>query len=333
MPAGVSLSPVQALHHARFPGIASAASVLVSVPTSSTALSNPCSRLTDRHVVESHDLKGIRDEIVLANLSAARGDAAAFVGAFALDADARRIASLRCQVGVSARILQAEAAPHSGHRGLVAYMVTTTYRPGTDWTPQDWKTAIHRVRQFCNRQGAKCRYVWVAELQKRGVIHYHAVFWLPHGLRMPKWDKAGWWPHGRCQRVKVKSSAVGYLMKYLSKGTEPGQSFPKGARTYGVGGLDFAGRRARRWLRLPAFVQGNSSIFDKWTRRVGGGWLSPCGQSVPSEHICTSVGGVRYLLRVRKHTRDIDASGAFSWISDKEKALQARMREQACAFH
>src|SRR5581483_8371569 len=103
--------------------------------------------------------------------------------------------------------------------------------------------------------------------------------------------------------------------------------FPKGARTYGVGGLDFAARRARRWLRWPAHVQGNYSSWDRAARRVGGGWLSPSGRVIASEFVCTSVGGVRALLRVARHPRRIDAAGPFSWLSDRGEATQAQARE------
>jgi hypothetical protein len=79
------------------------------------------------------------------------------------------------------------------------------------------------------------RYVWVAELQKRGALHYHVAIWLPKRVQLPKFDKQGWWPHGSTQRLIAKN-AVGYLMKYLSK-ISPFHKFPKGVRIHGFGGL------------------------------------------------------------------------------------------------
>jgi Protein of unknown function (DUF3296). len=35
------------------------------------------------------------------------------------------------------------------------------------------------------RRGHKLPYVWVAELQKRGALHYHVLLWLPRGLTLP----------------------------------------------------------------------------------------------------------------------------------------------------
>ena len=176
------------------------------------------------------------------------------------------------------------------------------------------------LRKWCNRQGFRARYVWVAELQQRGTIHYHAVVWLPVGVRCPAFDSRGWWPHGMTNRKAVRRSAVGYLMKYLSKGTDT-CSFPKGARIYGVAGLDKAMSRVRRWVRLPAFVQGNSSTLDAWTRTPGGGWSSPSGVGFVSEFCTAVVAGVRCLIRVAQHPIAIVAAGPFSWLEDRQKAI------------
>lgn len=281
----------------RAPHVASAASGLVSLPTS---------RTTPRLPSSLH-----------------RGEAAALVdhlGAFVMDQPGRRLASLRCSVGVAARAM---ACPTPGSRPLRAWMVTLTYRgTNADWRSDHMSKAMQLLRMWCNRQGFRARYVWVAELQQRGTIHYHAVVWLPVGVRCPAFDSRGWWPHGMTNRKTVRSTAVGYLMKYLSKGTDvDSSSFPKGARIYGVGGLDHAGRRLRRWLRLPAFVKGNSSIWGQWDRAVGGGWTSPDGTRFQSEFVATSIAGHRCLLRVAQHPVAIVASGAFSWITDRCIAL------------
>lgn len=237
--------------------------------------------------------------------------------AFALDPEARRLSQLRMHVGFAAR---AHAVSRKGHRADVPWMVTLTYRgDNNDWRPDHIKAALQACRKWCQRRGAAFRYVWVAELQQRGVIHYHVACWLPKGLSMPKWDKQGWWPHGMTNVIRARH-ATAYLMKYLSKGSDYGQ-LPRGARAYAVGGLDHSLRRARAWLRLPSFVQGNASIFDRWTRREGGGWIAPDGAAVASEFTSAVVAGVRCLLRVFTHPRAIDAAGPFSWLTDRETAL------------
>lgn len=262
-----------------------------------------------------------------ARLDAERTALAEALDSFKIDAEARRLASLRRSVGFAARAscTSKHAAPADE-----CLMVTLTYAgTNSDWSPKDIATFMGHVRKWYARKGLACRYVWVAELQKRGVIHYHVALWAPAGLRLPKPDEQGWWPHGMT-RIEVARAAVPYLLKYLSKDTSKTfGSFPRGARIYGVGGLDHASRRARRWLGLPAFVQANSSMYDDWQRapRVGlrrGGWLSPSGEHYPSEFARVQVGGVWMLKRVARHriSGAIDAAGPFAWLTDKPKARE-----------
>ncbi len=242
------------------------------------------------------------------------------LGVFQLDAAARRYSGLRMAVGFAAR---AHAVSEKGSRSDVPWMVTLTYAgTSSDWRGDHLTTAVNTFRKWCKRKGFECRYVWVAELQQRGVIHYHCVFWLPVGRRMPQWDRAGWWPHGMTNTLRAKH-ATAYLMAYLKKGDlEARGSLPKGARNYGVGGLDHSLRRARRWLRLPSFVRGNSSIWDEWKRATGGGWISPEGEHFASEFAQVIVAGVRCLRRVAQHAIDLAADGPFSRLTDRAVALR-----------
>lgn len=233
----------------------------------------------------------------------------------------RRLACLRRSVGFAAR---GHAVSERGHRDDLAHMVTLTYRPGVEWQSGHMAAAMLKARDWCRAKGVAFRYVWIAEIQdgKRRVdgvgrdkIHYHMVMWLPVGVRCPHFDRRGWWPHGMTNTappVRVRN-AVGYLLHYLKKDKDLA-AMPKGARAYGIGGLDLAGRRARRWLGLPSFVQGNSDIWDKWTRAAGGGWCSPGGVHFESEFQRVKVGPLECLQRVNTHTKTIDASGPFSWI-------------------
>lgn len=263
--------------------------------------------------------RGLPSELALSNCAADSANLRKAVGAFELDAASRRLSGLRCAVGFAAR---AHAVSEKGLRSDVAWMVTLTYDgDNSAWKADHVKEAIRHCRNWCKRQGFECRYVWVAELQKRGVIHYHAVFWVPRGISMPKWDSVGWWPYGMANRLKARH-ATAYLMSYLKKGDLAARgTLPKGARNYGVGGLDHSLRRARRWLRLPAFVQGNSSISDDWRRAEGGGWVSPSGRTFCSEFAPVFVAGRRCLVRVARHEIAIDAAGPFSWLEDRAKAL------------
>lgn len=133
--------------------------------------------------------------------------------------------------------------------------VTLTYKNLSDWQPNHIKDYLQRVRVWLRRRGHLFHYVWVAELQKRGAVHYHIILWLPPGFTLPFSDKRGWWPYGMTNQVWARKG-VGYLMKYTSKGSHGfGPKFPKGIRIYGFSKhfksavLRVAYYRAPRWLR------------------------------------------------------------------------------------
>ncbi|WP_374676441.1 hypothetical protein [Ideonella sp.] len=228
------------------------------------------------------------------------------------DEDSARVRKLRRAVGFAAR---AQGVAKKGHRPDDVLMVTLTYRNGGDWRPDHVGDCLRRARKWLQRRGIPCRYVWVAELQKRGVIHYHIGFWVPHGFRLPMFDACGWWPHGMTNVEKARN-AVPYLMKYLSKGSDRAGCWrlPQGARMYGIGGVEHALRRARRWLGLPAFVQARSDIADDWRRAPGGGWVDPDGVIWASEWRRAKVGPYLAFERVADHGRPFEAHGPFSWI-------------------
>lgn len=225
------------------------------------------------------------------------------IGALTLDPQARRLSMLRMSVGVAARWHVADAPGR-------CLMVTLTYRDGGDWQAGHIRAYLDTVRHWYRRRGIPCRYVWVAELQKRGAIHYHVALWLPAGELLPKPDEAGWWTHG-WSRIEWARGAVGYLMKYLSKGTDV-HGFPKGARTYGAGGLGEVGRGIRRWCRYPAFVKARADVTQVWRRVVGGGWQSPDGTHWRSEFRRVWVGCRWMLERVCEHGSDGPATGPYS---------------------
>jgi len=162
----------------------------------------------------------------------------------------RRVGRLRRTVWACGHLHQ--FASPKGFRENV-WFCTLTYRGVDDWQPGHISRCLKAVRKWCKRRGVPFRYVWVAELQKRGALHYHLAIWLPKRIQLPKFDKQGWWPHGMTQRVIAKN-AVGYLMKYLSK-VSPFHQFPKGARLHGFGGLTQQARSICAWLNLPSWCK------------------------------------------------------------------------------
>lgn len=240
-----------------------------------------------------------------------------------------RVTRLRKGLGIAAKQLH-----NQGGRNQQVWMQTLTYA-GTnrDWRPEHISRYLDALRKWhYSRTGTKTvRYAWVAELQQRGVIHYHVIVWLDAGLCPPKGDKpwkhgkdrAGltrWeppmWPHGMTRRDKAVAP-VAYLMKYASKiESKNVGGFPHGARIHGAGGLDPSGRCIRRWVLWPAYVQGNAAVGDSFKPAAGGGYVNAqTGELLRSEWAPTG-GGYSSFMRVRVQPRRIDPAGPFSWLPE-----------------
>ena len=178
----------------------------------------------------------------------------------------RRVKKLRTQIWARGQLHTINRP--KGFRENV-WFVTLTYRGVYDWRPRHISDCLKALRKWCKRRGVPFRYVWVAELQQRGALHYHLAVWLPKKIQLPKLDKQGWWPHGMTQRIIAKSG-VGYLMKYLSKIT-PAHRFPKGVRIHGSGGLNQQARNICSWLNLPSWCKQQYGVGEVKTshgRRV-----------------------------------------------------------------
>jgi len=178
----------------------------------------------------------------------------------------QRWKKLRCATITSARLLQAQLS--RGGQRTYPVMITLTYSPRVLWNSRHVSAFLKNAREWFRRRGHKFYYVWVAELMKSGMVHFHVIVWMPKGYRLPKPDRRGWWPHG-LTRIEAARNPVGYIAKYCSKADQP-NSFPKGLRTHGRGGLDAIGQIEMRWWSAPRWVrQWCSSITD--VRRVTGG--------------------------------------------------------------
>ena len=194
----------------------------------------------------------------------------------------RRVRRLKRSVWASGHL---HGIADRGKRPPVVWFVTLTYRGVADWRADHISAAVQRYRNWCASRRIACRYTWVAELQMRGAVHYHLLAWLPHGVRMPQWDRsptrrrAPFWPHGMTN-TQVALSGVGYLMKYLSKLGELCR-FPKGLRLYGIGGLSSDGRSVRTWFNLPQWAKAAHGVGDL-VRQAGRGLVvRATGQVLP----------------------------------------------------
>lgn len=154
-------------------------------------------------------------------------------------------------------------------------MITLTYRRVDQWRP----TQITEWSRYWSREVGR-QYVWVAELQERGAVHYHFLSSLPAG---EYWDKHKYddeWYHGYTY-VTDNIRKPMYIMKYLQKERQKnGREFPKGARIVGsTRPTRYISNRAdkeRVVSRYPHWVQrivdeeGGSNGFSVVTRDIGG---------------------------------------------------------------
>lgn len=193
----------------------------------------------------------------------------------------RRVRRLRKSVDYTVNALHFESSDEAcalGRRYYRATFLTLTYHWGEDWEAGHLGAFTRAARKWFERQGETFRIAWVAETQKRGAIHYHAVLFVPRHLRLPCPDRCGWWPHGM-SKVETARNPVGYLTKYASKATAAdAHSFPKGARMHGGCGLSKQRSVWRRttllsqWVRQ-AFREALGSLRDLDVVKVAGGYM------------------------------------------------------------
>lgn len=117
-------------------------------------------------------------------------------------------------------------------------MYTLTYRPDVVHS----NTHMGRFMDWLRTEQGDPLYCWVAELQKRGAVHYHVLALLPKGItprspsknRRSKIGTAWGWPYGRTHILRgVKYPH--YIQKYISKGDDgDGNEYPANCRTFGA---------------------------------------------------------------------------------------------------
>lgn len=178
--------------------------------------------------------------------------------ALVVDPKRARIGRLRTSVREAAK-LHEQAADWASHRlGRSAYrktFITLTYRDGDDWQRRHISEFVKNLRQWMARRGGRCLYVWVAETQKRGALHYHVLVWVPRRLRLPRPDACGWWPYGM-SNIETARNPVGYMVKYATKTTPADlKRLKKGVRLHGNGGHDPVNRVALRQTMAPWWLK------------------------------------------------------------------------------
>lgn len=192
---------------------------------------------------------------------------------FELDTNLNRWKKLRRAVRESARLHELEAQG----RKYRPVMLTLTYAEVDAQQPRDLSECLRHIRNWMKARGERLRYVWVAELQKRGALHYHVIIWVPSRLYMPRPDEAGWWKHGSTGVDTSVRTGVGYMTKYASKirsKMKAGVPFPKGFRMHGCGGLSENSREFRMHHLRPQWLRDLTQYTDRIRPLAGGGFVS-----------------------------------------------------------
>ncbi len=154
--------------------------------------------------------------------------------------------------------------------------------------PYDWKPNHIRdyVKKLKKKLGDNLIAVgWVAEMQRRGTVHYHVYIIVRKGTRIPMPDELGMWPWGS-SNIQTGRSPF-YLVAYLkSKGGQKAyqkMGFPKGCRIFAVWVQKKLLRlwvwTRFRWSSLPAWLREELDVFGFALvglfpkRNEGGGWI------------------------------------------------------------
>lgn len=183
-----------------------------------------------------------------------------------------------------------------------AIMATLTYRKSVEPAAKHISKCMDAVNKwFARKYGylpkivrPQLRYTWVAELTRKGKLHYHVLFFLPPGRKLPMFDRSGFWKHGMT-KLEFARHASAYMAKYASKGGN-GKKLPKGFRMHGSGGFTKDERAERRYHLAPAWVRLLFSRDMKPKPCHGGGWFSPVTgefQSSPFFLLSAKAGRVR----------------------------------------
>lgn len=182
----------------------------------------------------------------------------------------RRIKRMRRVVVAGAEAARWQLS--QGGARYAAVLVTLTYRDDADWRASDIRGYVTALREWARRRRIAARYQWVLELTKRGRPHYHVLVWLPRGYSIPKPDRTGAWSLG-LSRVERARNAVGYLVKYATKGDLDRSALPRGARLCGTGGGGESEKLATHRAGLARWLDSALPAFARATRVARVGWV------------------------------------------------------------
>lgn len=142
-------------------------------------------------------------------------------------------------------------------------MVTLTYEKKGDYEQGHIREYLNRLRGMLKDR--LLAWAWVAEIQKRGAVHYHLLIVVEKFTRVPMPDKQGHWKHGMSQVVRARTAY--YLVKYLGKEYQKDLArYPKGCRTYAAS-IRFGGKTVKELYRRLAGLGESAAEENEWRYR------------------------------------------------------------------
>jgi len=141
--------------------------------------------------------------------------------------------------------------------GIWFAMVRLSYAPEFTYEPGQIKEFFRLMRNgglSGERRGFRIvGYAWVAEMQMRSEVHYHAYMALPNGMKLPFLDNEGYWPWGSTRVEKGLSPY--YMISYTKK--------LGGPKSYQLQGFPEDIQKYRVWLDRKYFPEAVIAEFDK----------------------------------------------------------------------
>jgi hypothetical protein len=135
--------------------------------------------------------------------------------------------------------------------------ITLTYKRADDWEPNHIRDFLRELRRNPKLTDNIFAYAWVAELQKRGAVHYHLFLIVKQDTWIPKPDESGMWVYGMS---KIENGiSIYYLSSFSQKKDQKDGWYPEGLRTFAV------------WIKKGAIPE-----YDYWLYRLSSQpkWLS-----------------------------------------------------------
>ena len=166
-----------------------------------------------------------------------------------------------------------------------AYQIGLNYKPGETWKQHDISDYIKNMQNYTGRENV-VGYSWVAEMQKRHEVHYHAEIITTVACRkIPQPDRKGHWKNGGSDRREVSCVEINYLTSDYMRKKEQKSNYPKGIRTHAVwlnnkyfDAVDFWALRSVSYPDWLVNSVNNAGLMNPVIKRAkGGGFVVKAG--------------------------------------------------------